>query len=306
MRELVPCCICGGASGSVVYPATHLPNLSASTLPDPYHAHYRINRCAGCDLQYSSPILDDAGVKALYEHGVVTTTDNSHGTTGTNVATGEAAGVQRTMQLYYERIKPHLRNRGSFMEVGCDVGYLLETAQKDGFGRIYGCEPNPVARERAAALPGAVISELFYEQWDLPSNHFDALTLIHVVDHLVDPMRVLKKALQELKSGGVIFAVVHDVQCVLARLTGERFPPFNLYHHYFFSKATLRKLFAAAGFEVLEVRNTMNSYSVGFFLGKAPNFPGKGVASQVLKASTLARRTVTMPIGNIGIVARKP
>lgn len=303
MRELTPCCICGSQTGMVVYGATHSADLSAGSLPDPYTAHYRINRCSGCDLQYSSPILDDDGVRALYEHGVVTKTDDSD---GTNVATGEAVGVQRTMQLYYERIRSFLRSKGSFMEVGCDVGYLLEVAQRDGFARIYGCEPNPLARQRAAKLQHSIISDLFYEQWELPQGHFDALTLIHVVDHLVDPIRVLEKARTELKAGGILFAVVHDVECLLARVTGERFPPFNLYHHYFFSKSTLRRLFQAAGFEVLEVRNTLNSYSLGFFLEKAPRFPGKGLISRLLDKTGIARCGVTLPIGNIGIVARKP
>jgi SAM-dependent methyltransferase len=303
MRELRPCCICGSQKGTVVFQATHSADLFAGSLPDPYTAHYKVNRCSGCGLQYSSPILDDDGVRALYEHGVVTKSDDSD---GTNVATGESLGVQRTMQLYYERIRPFLRSKDSFMEVGCDVGYLLEVAQTDGFAQIYGCEPNPLARQRASKLRNSVISDLFYEQWELPHDHFDALTLIHVVDHLVDPMRVLEKARTELKAGGILFAVVHDVECLLARVTGERFPPFNLYHHYFFSKSTLRKLLEAAGFQVLEVKNTLNSYSVGFFLEKAPALPGKALLGRVMAKIGVAQRRVTVPIGNIGIVARKP
>jgi SAM-dependent methyltransferase len=286
-----------------MFEATLPRDLSAGKLPNPYKAHYRINRCAGCDLRYSSPILEDTGVRALYERGVSTTTNDS---SGTNVATGEAPGVQRTMELYYAGIKGFVRAKDSFMEVGCDVGYLLDVAQKDGFTRVYGCEPNPVARESASKLPGAVISDLFYEHWELPHDHFDALTLIHVLDHLVDPMRVLKKARRELKPGGVLFAVVHDVECLLARLTGERFPPFNLYHHYFFSKVTLRKLLEAADFDVVGVKNTANCYSLGFFFEKAPTFPGKQMVSKLLDRTHLARCSITMPIGNIGVIARKP
>ncbi len=191
------------------------------------------------------------------------------------------------------------------MEVGCDVGYLLEVARRDGFRKVYGCEPNPLARECAAKVSGAVVSDLFYEQWELPRDHFDALTLIHVVDHLVDPMRVLQKAHNELRPGGIVFAVVHDVECVLAKVTGERFPPFNLYHHYFFSKLTLRKLLEAAEFDVLAVKNTANSYSLGFFVEKAPMFPGKRMVSWLFKKTRLSHRVVTVPIGNIGIIARK-
>ena len=302
MRELTPCCICGSSQSTVVFQATHAPTLGADNLPDPYKAHYRVNRCSQCGLQYSSPILDDAGVRALYENGVITKSDDFQ---GTNVAAGESAGVQRTMQLYYKGIRPFLRGKEAFMEVGCDVGYLLDVARRDGFAQVYGCEPNPVARECAAKVPGAVVSDLFYEQWDLPQAYFDALTLIHVVDHLVNPMEVLQKAQKELRPEGLIFAVVHNVDCVLAKLTGERFPPFNLYHHYFFSKTTLRKLLEAAGFQVLAVENTTNSYSMGFFMRKAPGFPGKRTVSWLFEKTHLSRCILTVPIGNIAVIARK-
>ena len=118
-------------------------------------------------------------------------------------------------------------------------------------------------------------------------------------------MAVLKKAYKELKPGGIAFAVVHDVECLVARLSGERFPPYNLYHHYFFSKKTLRKLLEAAGFQVITVEPTLNCYSLGFFLEKAPRFPGKQFVSRLLEKTRLARLRLTVPIGNIGITARK-
>lgn len=303
MRELRPCCICGSGASTVRFEATVPPSVWTGEIPDPFKAHYRVNRCSGCGLQFSSPILDDAGIRSLYEGGISTRTNEF---SGTNVATGEATGVQRTMELYYAEIRRFLRARGSFMEVGCDVGYLLEAARKDGFAEIYGCEPNRIARARASEISGAKISELFYEQWELPKAHFDALTLIHVLDHLVDPMSVLRKAYEELKPGGIVFAVVHDVECLIAKLAGERFPPFNLYHHYFFSKRTLRQLLEAARFNVLAVENTLNCYSLRFFLEKAPPFPGKQIFSTIFEKTHLARRSLTIPIGNIGAIARKP
>ena len=53
---------------------------------------------------------------------------------------------------------------------------------------------NPIRLPGSARpIVNSVISELFYEQWELPRDHFDVLTLIHVVDHLVDPMQVIGK-----------------------------------------------------------------------------------------------------------------
>src|SRR5438445_2056786 len=223
----ISCAICGIADEVVVYRSTIPPRAAGASL-DPYAAHYQINRCRRCDLVYSSPILDEACVAALY-------TNSAHG----SVAAGEERNAQRTMELYYELVRPHLSARRRVLDIGCDVGFLLKVARGDGFAELHGIEPNPVARAEAAKLPGAVVYDRFYETQDFPDAYFDLVTLVHVVDHLVDPGRVLARARRHLRPGGVILAVVHDVRSPLARLLGERFPPYNLYHHYFFSKVTL-------------------------------------------------------------------
>ena len=68
----------------------------------------------------------------------------------------------------------------------------------------------------------------------------------------------------------------------------------------------MRKLMGAAGFEVIEVSNTYNCYSLGFFLEKAPSFPGKGMLQRLFHATGLSQIRLTIPIGNIGVTARKP
>ena len=143
MREII-CPICGGADKTVVYESRLSPAFDETTPPSPYSSHYRINRCA-CGLLYSSPIMDEVGVAALYEKS-----------SETNVAPGEEDNVRRTMRLYFELAVPHLAARERVLDIGCDMGFLLEAARAAGFVELHGIEPNPVARRIAAArLPGA-------------------------------------------------------------------------------------------------------------------------------------------------------
>jgi 2-polyprenyl-3-methyl-5-hydroxy-6-metoxy-1,4-benzoquinol methylase len=296
MREIA-CAVCGSTQRKVLYRDTLARAHMRDGHVDPYSAHYQINQCLRCALQYSSPIFDSNEVQLMYR-------ESEQG----NIVAGQEANVRRTMELYYELARPFLRGHTRVLDIGCDIGLILDIARLDGFRELYGIEPVTVAAVEAEQVPGARISTRFYEQEKFAAQYFDLVTLIHVVDHLVDPIQILTKAYAELRPGGVILAVVHNAGSPLARFLGERFPPYNLYHHYFFSKVSLRRLFKRAGFEVLRVTPTYNCYSLQFFVHKVPVLPMafKKAGSDALNLVGLADRPLTLSIGNIGIIARRP
>ena len=296
MRDLV-CPICGSIDRRIVHESTFDDRADTRDHMNPYEAHYRINMCWQCGLVYSSPILESSEVNALY-------TSSVH----TNICEGEEANVRRTMEHYYSLVRPYLFKRDRVLDIGCDIGLLLNIAREDGFQELFGIEPNHVAACVAETVPRATISREFYEMQKFPDAHFDLITLIHVIDHLVNPLEVLEKALRELGPRGVILAVVHNVQSLPACMLGERFPPFNLYHHYFFSKATLRMLFKRSGFDVLRVVRTYNCYSLRFLIQKVPLVPTpvRLLVRRVFDKVRIGRTHVILPLGNIGIIARRP
>ena len=297
MRDLGPCCICGSADRKVRYVETQ---HKANRLPasGPYSGHYRINVCSRCGLVYSSPIFDDHEVNKLYAEY-----------SETNVVEGEVANVRATMQAYYEAARPFGGRRFRALDVGCDIGLMLDVLHGDGFDELYGIEPVARARARAVErIPGAKISSEFYEAACFPENFFDLISLVHVVDHLVHPNTALDRIRHDLVPGGVCLAVVHDVKSLLAKLTGERFPVFNYFHHYYFSKRTLRLLFEARGFEILRVVSTRNRYSLAFFIERTPFLPlsWRCTLAHLSRRLGVGHISLSVPLGNIEIVARKP
>jgi len=296
MRQ-ISCPICDGEEAIAVYAATLPTSFDESAPPSPYAAHYQINQCIECGLLYSSPVMDGAGVSALYEKS-----------SETNVVPGEEKNVRHTMDLYYRLAAPHLERKQRILDVGCDVGFLLEAARKDGFVELFGIEPTPPALATARKIPGCTVVSTFYEDTEYTDNSFDLITLIHVLDHLFNPNIVLKRAYGQLRPGGLIVAVVHNVDSLLGRLLGERFPVFNLYHHFFFNKSTLAELFRRHGYEIVDVVSTRNCYSVDFFVRRLPVVPEclKKIISKMLGFIGLAETAVTVPVGNIGIIARRP
>ena len=296
MREIA-CPICGESNQVQIFAATLPREFDEASPPPPYSAHYQINRCTGCGLIYSSPIMDENSVAMLYRNS-----------SETNVVPGEEDNVLRTMTGYYRLAAPHLPGRRRMLDVGCDMGFLLEAAARDGFAELHGVEPNPVARAVAERIPGAQISYCFYESTNYPPDHFDLITLIHVLDHLVDPRITLAQARCNLRPGGIIVAIVHNVRSLLGRVMGERFPVFNLYHHFFFDKSSLAELFRRQGFEVIDVVSTYNCYSLGFFARRFPACPAviRAGLCRGLDMLGLAHLPLSVPVGNIGIVARRP
>jgi 2-polyprenyl-3-methyl-5-hydroxy-6-metoxy-1,4-benzoquinol methylase len=278
-----------------VYATTLANATTVNGRLDPYSAHYQINRCPRCDLVFSSPIFDTEQVRDLY----VASTES-------NIAAGEDANARRTMEGYYSVLRPALRQRERMLDIGCDVGLMLDIARLDGFVDLHGVEPVGVAALVAETIPGANITRDFYEQHEYPPEYFDLITLIHVVDHLVEPSMLLERAWKQLRPGGIIFAVVHNHGSLLARILQERFPPYNLFHNYFFSKATLAKLFQKSAFEVVDVVPTYNSYSLGFLVDKTPVSQIRLVAGGLTRLMHVNRLALTVPLGNIGILARRP
>jgi SAM-dependent methyltransferase len=295
MRDVV-CPICNGRGRTVLYGPKLPAKFDETAPPPPYSAHYQINRCANCGLTYSSPVMDDRGVSRLYQ-----------GSSEINVSPGEEDNVRRTMALYYRLASPHLRGRERVLDIGCDMGFMLEAAKTDGFKELHGVEPVPAARSIAETIEGTIVTGKFFEQTHYPADYFDLITLIHVLDHLYDPRVVLRQARKNLRPEGLILAVVHNVRSLLGLLLGERFPIFNLYHHYFFNKDTLAELFRRQGYEVVKVMATRNCYSLGFFAQRLPGLPGsfQQAAFRGLQLLRVADIPITIPIGNIGIVARR-
>jgi 2-polyprenyl-3-methyl-5-hydroxy-6-metoxy-1,4-benzoquinol methylase len=297
LRDVATCPICGGSSQSTIYRSNIDFEKIARGDVRPYGAHYSINQCNGCGLMLSNPVFVEEQVKRLYEQAETT-----------NVNADEEDNVRRTMRNYYRLVQPFLTCKDKMLDIGCDLGFLLEAASKDGFVELHGIEPNPLARRRAEKIPGAEITEKFYEEQYYPEESFDLISLIHVLDHVYNPQEVLGRAYSQLKPGGILIAVVHNVECLLGRLLGERFPVFNLYHHYFFSKKTLRALAESVGYQVKDVVDTKNCFSLKFFTKKFPFLPGfiKNPLAAFLSLIGLGSLPITVRVGNIGVIAQRP
>ncbi len=296
MEIKTKCPICDTFDNSrILYPS----NLSTDTFKEeifsarrlPDRQHYQWVRCVSCGLLRSDPISD----KNLGELYTGSTFDYG----------GEVDGLKRTY------LKLLLKSCGnsiplSVLEIGGGNGFFLEAVRSLGDIRVLGVEPSLDAINKAHPdIKPALIQDIM-RAGIVPSNSFDVCTMFHTLDHLPDPIAVLKECINSLKPGGILIIAVHNERAFSAKLMGEKSPIFDVEHTHLYSKKTAELLFQKLGLTNVKVRSYRNHYSLAYLLHLLPisrTFRASVLSSEF--GTVLSRIKVNLPLGNIYISGMK-
>jgi SAM-dependent methyltransferase len=291
------CAICATATASEeIYPANLDPGaftaevFSARRLPD--QLHYRMVRCRNCGLVRSDPVL---GAEALAELYKDSTFDYGE----------ELEGLRATYGAAIDRAAAHLGEKDGLVDIGCGSGFVLEVAMQHGWTDVRGVEPSADAIAKAAPGIGPLIVQDMMRPGLFPDQSVSVVTLFQVLDHLPDPLGVLRACHQILRPGGVILAFNHNVTAWSARVLGEKSPIIDVEHTYLYSPETMRRLFTEAGFEVLSVGPVRNTYSISYLTQLVP-LPRSFKQALIprLRKTAIGRLQLTVPLGNLCLIAR--
>ncbi|MFN3875838.1 MAG: class I SAM-dependent methyltransferase, partial [Flavobacteriales bacterium] len=140
----------------------------------------------------------------------------------------------------------------ALLDVGCGSGEFLAHMARNGY-KAEGVEPSPVARNAAQQASGCHIAS----RLDLVdgSERFDAATLWHVLEHLDNPSRCLRRLHALLKPSGCLFIAVPDCESYDARHYGPHWAAWDVPRHlWHFRKRDLQRLLSQHGFEVIQIR----------------------------------------------------
>jgi 2-polyprenyl-3-methyl-5-hydroxy-6-metoxy-1,4-benzoquinol methylase len=139
----------------------------------------------------------------------------------------------------------HDNNIRSVLDVGCGNGFFLNHV-KLGLERV-GIEPSETARQKCEYPVYRDNNE--FEESLHSALRFDMLTFFGVLEHVKDPIELLKGYSQYLKSDGRIGIIVPNVDSLLVQTLGHEAATFCPQHLWYFNIKTLNKLMAKAGFE---------------------------------------------------------
>ena len=162
----------------------------------------------------------------------------------------DASGGRPRSSRIVEALEPFLVDMpADVLDVGCgNGGFLRALSARFPSSRLSGTEFD--ARHRAAVLeiPGTV--GFYTGGFDAVPGRFDLISMIHVLEHIVDPASLLRRASLALKPGGKILIEVPD------RATNA-FDLLIADHCSHFDRHSLRRCCRAAGLEPILMLDTV-------------------------------------------------
>jgi SAM-dependent methyltransferase len=98
---------------------------------------------------------------------------------------------------------------------------------------------------------------------EYPDEHFDVVTSWHVLEHVLDPSRVLAEAYRILKPGGVLMLEVPNFDSLGRTVLRTYWFPLELPRHlYHYTPKTLGALLRKAGFGEITIKGVPSALSV--------------------------------------------
>jgi len=186
---------------------------------------------------------------------------------------------------------PAPRGPSRVLDVGCGSGVLLARMQALGW-QVQGVETDPGA-VAAARVRGVPVQAGTLEQQAFPDGHFDAVHSAHVLEHVPDPLALLRECHRVLKPGGTLVILTPNVASWGHRRFGAAWlnldPPRHL---VLFSMATLRAAAERSGLSVARLATTVRTAWVYGALSHCIRKTGRGEMKELGKPANLLRGVV--------------
>lgn len=254
---------------------------------------FTYRRCDYCGLLYNRVFFDDAQLNELY------------GEMPPNMDLVPNASIAATQRGYFDAAVACGALDGDYLEIGPDIGHIVSEAVRRGrFNRYWLFEPNRAVHDalRSASCGRPTeISPVMDDLSPVPDASVGLAVMIHVLDHLLDPLAMLQAIRGKLRPGGRLLIVTHDEQSLLARILGPRWPAFCLQHPELYNPRTIKRMLVRAGYDGVKVSRSVNHFPIDFLARQA------GLALGLkLDRMRLPRRSIGLRLGNMLTLASVP
>jgi 2-polyprenyl-3-methyl-5-hydroxy-6-metoxy-1,4-benzoquinol methylase len=242
-REHVPCALCKDDDTVLLFEISgqSLPGVYVDGVFRPVAGRERIVRCRKCGLVYVNPRRAPAP-------GIQTYLPEQEWAYFQATRANRQVGNDGLLR----RIEKLLGGPGRLLDVGCGDGLLLAQAQRRGW-EPWGLEVSDELISRIheeCDLPHIFHGVLSAAEY--PPDHFDAVLLIGVLEHLHTPAETMANVTRVTRPGGVVAVHTPNVDSLAARWRGPAWHHYEpLEHFYYFSADTLSTLLEISGLTLI-------------------------------------------------------
>lgn len=197
---------------------------------------FTLCKCSKCELIFTNPRPDQINIQSYYESELYISHQNKSNNL-TNL-------LYKIVRFYTIRQKVNWLNsynqyKGNLLDMGCGTGYFLNAAKKNGW-KVTGVETNKTARKIAKDKGLKVFTEI--EKID-NKKIFNCISLFHVLEHVHELRKTLKKIIQRLDENGVLMIAVPNISSLDAQYYGENWAAWDVPRHlYHFDKSSMQYL----------------------------------------------------------------
>lgn len=144
---------------------------------------------------------------------------------------------------------------GKLLDIGCANGFFLERVKAGGW-EGFGLELNSAAAREARAK-GFTVYEGHLEKWgwELPESAFDAVTMLEILEHVLDFRQALGFARRLLRDGGVLILSTPNRFGLPQFFVPGFFRKKAREHLWYFSRRSLALLLEQSHFQILKLQS---------------------------------------------------
>lgn len=181
-----------------------------------------------------------------------------------------APGRDLQMEWLLKKAKQARPGAKTLLDVGAASGMLVRAAAREGLA-AEGVEPSKSLVERGRAQ-GATLHAGVLPHPALEERKFDIVMLADVIEHVRDPVELLRLARAHVAESGVMIVVTPDVSSVAARLLGPRWWHLRLAHVGYFDDRSFHEACAEAGLEVVDTERAKWFFKVGYLAERTERY----------------------------------
>lgn len=190
----VPCPVCTETLGLIV------------ALKDRHGRPLRTVSCARCGLMRVDPLPTANELRRFYELEYRYSYKGGHRPKSKHVYRSGLLAAERL-----RRLEGHLiRSKSRVLDIGCGSGEWLYMLNARGHSAI-GIELDPAYAEFGRQEYGLEVRTGSVLELSMPEKGFDCITLFHVLEHLPNPVMVLRRIHRWLKDDGVLAVEVPNM-----------------------------------------------------------------------------------------------